>query len=72
MSLVVERLAVGPFQANCYIVGDSESGEGFVVDPGAEAERILERVAARKLPGVERLQRHLARLPPSVLHGAGT
>ena len=45
MSLVVERLAVGPFQANCYIVGDSESGEGFVVDPGAEAERILERVA---------------------------
>ena len=46
MSVLVERLAVGPFQANCYLVQDSESGEGFVVDPGAEGETILERVAA--------------------------
>jgi hydroxyacylglutathione hydrolase len=42
----VERLAVGPFQANCYLVHDADSGEGCVVDPGAEAERILGRVAA--------------------------
>ena len=46
MSMLVERLAVGPFQANCYLVWDSESGEGCVVDPGAEADVILERVAA--------------------------
>jgi hydroxyacylglutathione hydrolase len=42
----VERLAVGPFQANCYLVHDPESDEGCVIDPGAEAERILGRVAA--------------------------
>jgi hydroxyacylglutathione hydrolase len=46
VSLGVERLPVGPFQANCYLVHDSESGEGCVIDPGAEGERILERVAA--------------------------
>lgn len=42
----IERLPVGPFQANCYLVHDPASGEGCVIDPGAEAERILARVAA--------------------------
>ena len=41
----VERLPVGPFQANCYLVHDARSGEGCVIDPGAEGERILARVA---------------------------
>jgi hydroxyacylglutathione hydrolase len=43
----VERLAVGPFQANCYLLHDPDSGEGAVIDPGAESERILTRVAQR-------------------------
>jgi len=33
-------LTVGPFQENCYIVGDEVSGEGALVDPGDEATRI--------------------------------
>ena len=37
-----------------------------------EKTEFLERVAARELPGIERLQRDLARVPPSVLHGAAT
>jgi hydroxyacylglutathione hydrolase len=45
MPLTVERLPVGPFQANCYLVCDTDSGEGCVFDPGAEEERILARVA---------------------------
>ncbi|MFN2431966.1 MAG: MBL fold metallo-hydrolase [Gemmatimonadota bacterium] len=44
--LHVERLAVGPFQTNCYVVHEPVSGAGCVIDPGAEAERILSRVAA--------------------------
>src|SRR5205085_11431920 len=35
-----------------------------------QAARRLERIAARELPGVERLQRDLARLAPSALHAA--
>lgn len=43
--LRVERLAVGPYQANCYLVEELESRSGCVIDPGAEGERILGRVA---------------------------
>lgn len=38
--MILEMLTVGPFQENCYIVGDEESGEGVLVDPGDEAARI--------------------------------
>ena len=38
--MIVEVLTVGPFQENCYIVGDEVSGEGALIDPGDEATRI--------------------------------
>jgi hydroxyacylglutathione hydrolase len=38
--MILEMLTVGPFQENCYIIGDEESGVGVVVDPGDEAARI--------------------------------
>jgi glyoxylase-like metal-dependent hydrolase (beta-lactamase superfamily II) len=33
-------LTVGPFQENCYVVGDEGSGVGALIDPGDEAARI--------------------------------
>lgn len=44
MPLEVQRIVVGPLQANCYLVIDQESRESLVVDPGAEAGRILEQI----------------------------
>ena len=38
--MILEMLTVGPFQENCYIIGDEESGIGALVDPGDEAARI--------------------------------
>ena len=38
--MILETLTVGPFQENCYIVGDQESGIGAIIDPGEEAARI--------------------------------
>jgi hydroxyacylglutathione hydrolase len=38
--MILEMLTVGPFQENCYVIGDEESGEGAIVDPGDEATRI--------------------------------
>ena len=38
--MILEILTVGPFQENCYIVGDEEAGVGALVDPGDEAARI--------------------------------
>ena len=38
--MILEMLTVGPFQENCYVVGDEETGAGAIVDPGDEAARI--------------------------------
>jgi hydroxyacylglutathione hydrolase len=38
--MILEMLTVGPFQENCYVLGDEASGVGAVVDPGDEAARI--------------------------------
>ena len=38
--MILEMLTVGPFQENCYIIGDEESGVGTLIDPGDEAARI--------------------------------
>lgn len=39
--MIVKKLVVGQFAANCYIVGSEQTKEGFIVDPGDEAEQIL-------------------------------
>jgi hydroxyacylglutathione hydrolase len=36
--MILEMLTVGPFQENCYVIGDGETGA--IVDPGDEAARI--------------------------------
>ena len=49
--MIVERLCVGDLQTNCYVVGDEVSKKGIVIDPGADADVILE--------AVQRLQLHI-------------
>ncbi len=48
----------GPIQANCILLGDPEAGVLAIIDPGEEAERILERVAASGLRPVLILHTH--------------
>jgi glyoxylase-like metal-dependent hydrolase (beta-lactamase superfamily II) len=38
--MILEMLTVGPFQENCYVIGDEESRTGALIDPGDEAARI--------------------------------
>ena len=42
--MIIERLTVGPIEANCYIVADEKTKEGLVIDPGDNAQTIIERV----------------------------
>ncbi len=44
MPVIFKGLAVGAMDSNCYIIGCEETKEGLVVDPGAEAKRILKNV----------------------------
>jgi hydroxyacylglutathione hydrolase len=40
----ISSVANGVLQANCYLLICPETGEALLVDPGAEAERILEHI----------------------------
>lgn len=42
--MLLEILEVGPFAANCYLVGCPKSKEAVIIDPGAEGMRIIRRV----------------------------
>lgn len=42
--MIFRVLVVGPFMSNCYIVGSESTKEGLIIDPGAEANKILNNV----------------------------
>ncbi|HEX3120754.1 MAG TPA: MBL fold metallo-hydrolase, partial [Candidatus Acidoferrum sp.] len=42
-------IPVGMLQCNCTILGDLESGEALIIDPGDETERILELLTRYKM-----------------------
>jgi glyoxylase-like metal-dependent hydrolase (beta-lactamase superfamily II) len=42
--MILKQLEVGPYMSNCYIVGSEKTKDGMIVDPGAEAGRILKEV----------------------------
>jgi glyoxylase-like metal-dependent hydrolase (beta-lactamase superfamily II) len=54
----IEVIATGTIQANCYLVSCPETGSTMIVDPGAEAERILDAVQQRSLAVVSILHTH--------------
>ena len=42
--MIFQTIVVGPFECNTYIVGSEEAGVVLMIDPGGEAERIMESV----------------------------
>lgn len=42
--MIIEQLPLGPLQANCYLLGCATTRDAVVIDPGAEAGHILQRV----------------------------
>ena len=48
-SIFLSVFAVGPIQANCVLLGDSDAGELVVIDPGDEGQLIADRVRASGL-----------------------
>ncbi|MCP4649844.1 MAG: MBL fold metallo-hydrolase [PVC group bacterium] len=44
--MILKSIAVGDLQANCYILGDEQSKEGILIDPGDEPTRIESELKA--------------------------
>ncbi|KPU28019.1 beta-lactamase [Caloranaerobacter sp. TR13] len=42
--MIFERLPVGVYSANSYIIGCEKTGEAVVVDPGGDVDTILEKI----------------------------
>jgi len=42
--MIFETFPVGPLQCNCTLMGDPETGEAIVIDPGDEISRIQRRL----------------------------
>jgi len=43
--IMLKMMAVGAYQANCYILGCRKTMEGVVIDPGDEAFRIVREIS---------------------------
>ncbi|HET6616766.1 MAG TPA: MBL fold metallo-hydrolase [Gemmatimonadota bacterium] len=56
--LTIRRHPVGPYQANAWLASDEARREAFLVDAGAEADRLLAELASRDLQLVAILQTH--------------
>lgn len=51
----IYRVVVGPIQENCYIIKNEENNQGIIVDPGDEANRIMDAVqkaGIEKVPAI--------------------
>lgn len=42
--MIVQRMVVGPIQANCFIIGDETTKKAAIIDPGDEGDAILAAV----------------------------
>ena len=49
MAIVYKSFPVGPLQCNCTIIGNTETGMGYVIDPGGDADTILETIRKMNL-----------------------
>jgi hydroxyacylglutathione hydrolase len=43
-TMKIETLTVGSFSMNCYLVVDEDSGEAILIDPGAESDRLIDKI----------------------------
>ena len=56
--IMLKRLVVGPYQANCYILAYKETKECLVIDPGGDVYRIIGEVNRSELKVVYILITH--------------
>ena len=48
-NITVKTFPVGPLETNCYLVIDNDTKDALLIDPGAEAEKLLTIIDAEKV-----------------------
>jgi hydroxyacylglutathione hydrolase len=56
--MIIETFPVGPIGCNCTILGDEETGEAILIDPGDDPEEILARLEKHKLKATQLVCTH--------------
>lgn len=56
--LTIIPLRVGQMATNCYVVSDAETGDALIVDPGDDAEYIIDTVASNHVHPVAMVATH--------------
>ena len=56
--MIIRQMALGPIQANCFILGCEETRQAVVIDPGDDADRILTSLAGDQLTVVHIINTH--------------
>ena len=56
--LIIKTLPVGPLQCNCSILGNPLSGQAILIDPGGDAEMLLQMLADLDLQLVDIFHTH--------------
>lgn len=56
--MIIRQMALGPIQANCFILGCEETRQAVVIDPGDECDRILTALARDQLTVVHIINTH--------------
>jgi len=59
MGAVIEVIPVGPLAVNCSVVADDRTGKAVIIDPGADAERIIEVAKEFEVIGVVNTHGHI-------------
>jgi hydroxyacylglutathione hydrolase len=56
--MIIESFVVGMLQTNCYLLGDNQTRQAVVIDPGGDSERIARRIEQLGLSLVAILNTH--------------
>lgn len=56
--MIIRQMALGPIQANCFILGCEETHQAVVIDPGDDADRILATLSGDRLTLVHIIDTH--------------
>lgn len=56
--MFIDSIIVGPYQTNCYILGNEETKSAWIIDPGANADKIIDIIKKRDVQPISILLTH--------------